>query len=294
MKRKLLHILFGLFVTCCLFVTFIYTYKLGDAYIENFMQRIQNQLHEIVDEKEDSKVQQDKQVYDAMYYPYYAMLEDDEKVVYEQMVTSIENMQTTFVPSVAIYEESIQKVYEAVLYEHPALFWVDNAYTFQYMPTGEVVEITVNFNDTVNQIEENKNAFDAQCNSIIQNALVYTNDLDRERYIHDALRDLLTYDINASYNQSAYSAFVNHRTVCAGYAKAFQLIIMEVGIPCYYVTGSSEGEEHAWNIVYIDGEYRNVDVTWDDTSYDAYQFFNFVDANTHQRSESASLLPVCA
>ena len=38
-----------------------------------------------------------------------------------------------------------------------------------------------------------------------------------------------------------------------------------MGLFCTYVTGkTSEGGDHAWNIVRMDGQYYNVDVTWGD------------------------------
>ena len=80
--------------------------------------------------------------------------------------------------------------------------------------------------------------------------------------MHDTLAERITYDLSAEMSQSAYSALVNGRTVCAGYARAFQYIMQRLGIPCYYCTGYA-GESHAWNIVGMEDGYYNVDVTWD-------------------------------
>ena len=48
--------------------------------------------------------------------------------------------------------------------------------------------------------------------------------------------------LGAKYNQTAYSALVNGSTVCAGYSKAFQLLMTKLGIPTYYVVGISKEE----------------------------------------------------
>ena len=66
-------------------------------------------------------------------------------------------------------------------------------------------------------------------------------------------------------------AIVNKKTVCAGYAKAFQLLLTKLNIPCYYIVGFAK-EAHAWNIVKLDG-YYNVDLTWDDAK-EQYKYFN--------------------
>jgi len=103
------------------------------------------------------------------------------------------------------------------------------------------------------------------------------------------------YDLGAAMNQSAYSALVNGRSVCAGYSRAFQYLMQEAGIPCYYCTGYA-GESHAWNIVGLEDGFYNVDVTWDDVPGGEYEFFNQSDedfAGTHLRKELSVYLPPC-
>ena len=67
-------------------------------------------------------------------------------------------------------------------------------------------------------------------------------------YVHDRLISRISYSKAATMNQSAYSALVGGKTVCAGYARAFQYLMQKLGIPCYYCTGFA-GENHAWNII---------------------------------------------
>lgn len=59
---------------------------------------------------------------------------------------------------------------------------------------------------------------------------------------------------------SAYGAFVEGNAVCQGYALAFQALMNRAEIPCYFVSG----QNHAWNVVPMDGTWYYVDVTWDD------------------------------
>lgn len=55
------------------------------------------------------------------------------------------------------------------------------------------------------------------------------------------------------------------RAVCAGYADILKNICGELGIECHYVQGFKENgtDGHSWNIVKLDNEYYNVDLTWD-------------------------------
>lgn len=235
--------------------------------------------------------------FDGTYDIYYSFLSDDEKTLYAQMVANIEAGNDAFTPEVHnLYESNIVNVYTAVLFDHPEYFWLDTSYSYKYLEDGTIVEVDLKYNDLYNDLENNKALFNEQCQNIINIANQYSSSYDKEKVVHDTLIDLISYDLNASYNQTSFSALVNHSTVCAGYAKSFQYIMKQLGIPCYYVTGTSEGEDHAWNIVYLDGVWKNVDVTWDDNEYNRYMFFNLSDseiADTHTRSESSNSLPVC-
>lgn len=235
--------------------------------------------------------------FDGTYDVYYTMLSDDEKILYAQIVANAESVVDSFTPEVSgLNENNVENAYQAVLFDHPELFWVDTQYAYKYLESGEIVEVELKYNDLINDLENNKNMFNSAVNSVIEKTYAYTSTYDKEKAVHDALLDICEYDLNASYNQTAYSALVNHSTVCAGYAKSFQYIMKQLGIPCYYVTGTSEGEDHAWNIVYIDGAWKNCDLTWDDAAYSPYVFFNKSDeemSESHTRSDISRLLPSC-
>ena len=54
-------------------------------------------------------------------------------------------------------------------------------------------------------------------------------------------------------NQNIISVFLNKKTVCQGYANATQYLLTLLGIPAVVVTGTAEGDTHAWNLVQLDG-----------------------------------------
>ena len=58
-------------------------------------------------------------------------------------------------------------------------------------------------------------------------------------------------------NQSAYSFFTKGTSVCAGFAKASQIIFQNIGIKSYLVLSST----HMWNIVEYEGKYYIFDAT---------------------------------
>ncbi len=233
--------------------------------------------------------------FDISYYPYYGMLNDNYKKLYKQIYANSLNMNDTFTPIIDINKNDITLVMEALLYDHPELFWLDNSYAYKYNTKGICLQLILKFNNTSNDIENNKRLFDREVNAILQESLNYDNLLEKEIFVHDRLVQNLNYDLSSDNNQSAYSALVNHYSVCAGYSKAFQYIMQKLGIPCYYVTGDSGGD-HAWNIIKLDDYYYNVDLTWDNTGGNMYAYFNKNDKDfslTHNRSAISASLPKC-
>lgn len=114
---------------------------------------------------------------------------------------------------------------------------------------------------------------DEYANKIIQDLGLNNRDLE------DYEKVLKTHDYiisEADYNQdyfkgrlndddySAYGVLINKKGVCSSYAKAFQLMASKLNIPCLYVTGRAKGGNHGWNKIMIDGDWYNIDLTWDD------------------------------
>ena len=97
--------------------------------------------------------------------------------------------------------------------------------------------------------------------------------LDKEKKAHDLIVANTEYDASSKYNQSSASVFLYGKTVCAGYAEAFELLCNAVGIKTVCVTSST----HEWNKVLLYGNWYVVDCTWDDTGYVSYMYFNISD-----------------
>ena len=113
---------------------------------------------------------------------------------------------------------------------------------------------------------------------------VYTLSAKEKAFrIHDALVDHIDYveasddELGARRDQVAYSGIVDGKTVCAGYGRAFQLLMVQCGVENIYVSGTSKNsnggaENHGWNLVKEDEGWYHIDVTWDDGR--TYDFFN--------------------
>lgn len=234
-------------------------------------------------------------VFDQRFYPYYYMLNDSEKELYRQIYANAYGVVESFKPCVEVFSTNVGRVVEAVLNDNPVLFWVENSYGCKYGPDGRVVEISLQYNEASQKLEQSVQKFEERAEAILSVARTLKSDYEKEKYVHDKLATSIEYSADASMNQSAYSALVNGKTVCAGYAKAFQYLMQQLGIPCFYCRGYS-GANHAWNIVDLYGDYYNVDLTWDDAKPGNYDYFNKTDkelSGTHIRKGASVNLPAC-
>jgi len=248
--------------------------------------------------------------FDLVQNPYFAMLSESEMNAYSLIYEGLSKGNQTIECPFKLNSDQLSKAMDSVLNDHPELFWIDNNYGYSYDPVdGSVKEIKVNFYDfadTPEKLQAVRAEFEATVSSIIAESANYDTLVERELFIHDYICENTEYDETAPYHQSAYSALVLHRSVCAGYARSFQYLMQRSGVTCYYVTGStlnSSNEEngpHSWNLILLNGSFYNVDCLWDDNASDTYgspiyPFFNVTDDEmvNHARIQMALALPKC-
>lgn len=112
--------------------------------------------------------------------------------------------------------------------------------------------------------------------------------------IYSYITDNVVYDHVSTgiLKHSSYAAIVKHKAVCQGYALFFYRLALECGVDARIVTDEavldSSNESHAWNIVSINGNWYNLDSTWDAGCIDHdFRWFlqNEEDFISHVRSE---------
>ncbi len=234
-------------------------------------------------------------------YPYRAMLTQEQQSVYDRIYMSAMSCINKCTVREMISEDGLKDVMMAIYNDHPELFWLDTEYSYKHTSSGRVVEVGLGFNDTVNDFNNALNRFNSAAGEIIEGASRLADDEEKEKYVYDAIMDRVEYVASSPMNQSAYSALVNNESVCAGYSRAFQYIMQKLEIPCYFCSGYSNGGAHAWNIVKINGEYYNVDISWDDSlsngdSGRSYRYYNVKDSKfslSHTRRDLSVKLPKC-
>lgn len=115
------------------------------------------------------------------------------------------------------------------------------------------------------------------------------SDYEKEKLIHDYIVNTVAYGYPGGKKEpegdaySAYGALVLKKAVCNGYAEAMKLLCDLSGMSCRMISGTADGENHAWNLIKLDKEWYHIDPTWDDPEPDdasriMYTYFNVDDA----------------
>lgn len=214
---------------------------------------------------------------------YYSSLSADEKIEYTKIYNAYMS-KTDF--TVNVQSDQLDRMINCVLYDNPEIFWVDSSYSFSKSPSGIFVEPVYRFSDE--EIETMKIETGAQVNRIIALAGTDASDFGKEKFFHDYICKNTVYDLSTyeNFGDSAYSALVDGRAICEGYARALKMLLDAGGIYSYLVIGNTENSEgktegHMWNVVSVDGELYHVDVTWDDSDGELgelmYLYFNLTD-----------------
>ncbi len=91
-----------------------------------------------------------------------------------------------------------------------------------------------------------------------------TSAYDKIQTVYDYIAKNIRYtadeNIGKPIYHTAYSAIIRKETVCQGYASLLYYMLWSVGVPCRIVVSA----DHAWNIVWLRGQWYNLDVTWDE------------------------------
>ena len=91
--------------------------------------------------------------------------------------------------------------------------------------------------------------------------------LDRKKDIVKAAYRWVTrnirYDVSKSLRGRASDIYRWRKAVCSGYASLLAALLRPHGIKVRIITGWGKRERHAWNQIYLNGRWINVDATWD-------------------------------
>ena len=193
---------------------------------------------------------------------YYQALSDSEKIMYQQILTSITTRQSAKL--MTDDEDIIDTVFNCVMANHPELYYVsgyqDSVYQSQSKDSVFVIFLS-NYTYTEEDCQKGDNFISDYVNDCIDTVGKEMSDKEKTKIVYDYIITKTAYVIDPQDDQTILSIAANKKAVCAGYAKMFQYIMQSLHIDCYPVYGKVGDIDHMWDIVKIDDSWLHVDCT---------------------------------
>ena len=254
---------------------------------------------------------------------YYEELEPIEQEMYDIMLMIAQDpveenigvMMTDMDPQSDDFFVSYCKAYYSMVFDHPELFWLYNSIEDDILFASDVIMkngiyiVFFKLSETFEKYTERMTQFNQAAQEFLADINLYTSEYEIVRQVHDKLINQVAYNHPVcdrqdykDYAHTAYGALVQdslgnpHSPVCDGYTLAFEYLLQQCGIEAIYIGGSA-GDTiwntggHAWSMVKIDGNWFEVDSTWDDTWNDLRDYNDpdydemLDDAAFHERLE---------
>ena len=209
---------------------------------------------------EVKSVSQDKYAYNT--------LDDATKVVYDEILyTIVHQKKEAQIATTDI--DQMELAYQAVRYDYCNLFWLEQFSYITYNRDDEItaIVITPEYSMTKEEQKETQKKIDEEADRMLADAPKDGSDYDKALYVFKKLIEEVDYVEDSEDNQNIISVFLNHETICQGYAYATQYLLEKLGISCTTVIGNVTDGPHAWNLAKLDGSYYYIDTTWGNSQY---------------------------
>ncbi len=200
---------------------------------------------------------------------YYDNMEPELKQLYLEIYIAIKNYTEAFYIC-SIDPEDIDYAFNCVMGDHPEIFYTNGYMYTKYTTTERIIKIefTPAYTISYEDVQKYQKDIDAYKNAFLAGINKNTDDYTKIKYTYEFIIMNTEYDVDSVENQNILSVFLFGRSVCQGYAKAFQYLSAQLGIQSTLVVGYvGANEGHAWNMVKCNGQYYYIDCTWGDSSY---------------------------
>ncbi|MDY3014954.1 MAG: transglutaminase domain-containing protein [Evtepia sp.] len=188
--------------------------------------------------------------------------------IYDQILMGIKTHEEKIT---GLYPDTdmIQTAVQAIERDYPELFWFAGTGQIETTLLGETpLEATYLPSYLMDKQEQDRlqqqvDHWTAAClASIPQNTPDYEKILAVYEYIIENT------DYQPVERNSMINVMVNGAGMCGCYAKTTQYLLNLLGIDCAYISGTANGESHAWNLVWVDGTPCWLDTTWGDPVFE--------------------------
>lgn len=144
-----------------------------------------------------------------------------------------------------------------------------NTYNRIYLDINSLGRINIRFERLYT--EEQQALIEEKVDEIYSQLILENmNTYEKIKVIHNYIIEHTVYDQEAASNynsensislsNTAYGPLILGKAMCGGYTDAMALFLDKIGVPNLKVAS----QKHIWNLVWIDNEWKHLDLTWDD------------------------------
>ena len=171
------------------------------------------------------------------------------------------NNETIDVSSFNVDPQEAVNTYLQLKMTEPALFCVDNKVDCTY--SGSTAKsLKLKYTVDKSKLNSMRTEMDKKVEQIANLAKDAKDDVEKARIVHDYLTSNVKYDVTMN-SSSVYDVLMNNKGICTSYAHTYKLVMDKLNIPCGLST--SVAMAHQWNTIKVNGNWYNVDVTYDVT-----------------------------
>ena len=195
---------------------------------------------------------------------YYWHLNKNEQKIYTQISNGIADLSSCIKTNITT-KENISNIIRSVLTDNPQYFWFEGRVSAR-KDKNEII-LTPHY---LYEFREIKSAIEQMEKLALEfNRYQRSTDFDKAKAVYDWITENVCYSVENG-GQNIYNAFIERKAVCKGLSKAYQFLLLKLGVFSTLVDGTIDGvTRHVWNIVEIDGDFYNVDISM---GYSAFDF----------------------
>ncbi len=169
----------------------------------------------------------------------------------------------------SVTAEECLRIFSGYLDDHPGIFWVEPKIRYGTYLDGEKAKHSIYFTYShLDTLKSDKTRFVNMVSKFSYYLQKDPNDWLKLYHIYDYLASNVEYSLDYM-DQSMWSVFFSGIGVCAGFARSFQYLALQEGIPAVVVHGWSRNEDgtagdvpHLWVMAQIEGKWYHFDPTW--------------------------------
>lgn len=272
-----------------------------DEFIERITNSTKEGLSMLVENYEpDEKDFSVYEITDAQNRYYYNQLDEPSKIIYAEILENVDKIKEgedniKISSSLSLYMneqdlsnalmQSFQDAWDAFRNDNVDLFYIDGtkmclltktvkrgnkvSYEF-YISKGDNSNYLIDGFSNAKEVDEALSYIDEEEKKVLD-TITEKNDYYKIMKAHNWIVENLSYNMrDSSNNANIYGALKDKKVVCEGYARLFKSLMDKLDIPCIIVSGvgkdldTGSSENHAWNYVYLKGQWYAIDTTWDD------------------------------